>query len=238
MANEKGFEVGAEKTEDFQSDTANRARNRTVMLTPDITGQVRAMLAQEMGGQPSPAAAPQGGAGFFGMQANPASTYAPAGEASGRSAAVDAPKRLPASSGPVAVTAAPPPPVAAHSGRIATSAANSPVVGFMVCFDENPNGEVVELRQGRWIVSCEQPPSSTNFILIQDVTVSPLHAIVRVSASGEIQVLDQLSEHGTGVKKFGQSDEEVLTGAMSSLEHGDVVRFGKRSFHVCIIQRS
>jgi hypothetical protein len=62
-----------------------------------------------------------------------------------------------------------------------------------------------------------------------------MHAILRITAAGEIQILDQLSEFGTRIRRFGSNEEEQLSGDKSSLEHGDVVKFGDRSFHLCVV---
>ena len=48
MDNEKNAKSNFEKEENFGGESATRARNRTVMLTPEITGQVRARLAKEL----------------------------------------------------------------------------------------------------------------------------------------------------------------------------------------------
>ena len=71
-------------------------------------------------------------------------------------------------------------------------------------------------------------------LLIEDPSVSALHAILRVTAESKIQVLDQLSEHGTGVTKAGQAEQD-LSGTMVELDHGDKIRFGQRSFVLCVI---
>jgi hypothetical protein len=247
MTNDKGMEYTEEKEEEFVTDGSTRARNRTVMLTPDITGQVRAMLTKEMGSGNSGAEFNPAYLGSSQDAAPLASTYQPAGDnarpafgssAERRSAAQPSHAQL---SAPTSAPAAHP--AAAQHTReqpqraVAAAVKATPIVGFMVSFDKNINGDVVELRQGRWIVSSEPTSSSQNFIILDDDTVSPLHAIVRVSPRGEIQVLDQLSEHGTAVKKASSEVEETLTGSMSSLEHGDIVRFGQRSFNVCLIQK-
>ena len=111
----------------------------------------------------------------------------------------------------------------------------SPVVGFLVSFDQDTSGEVFELRQGRWIVSSE-PTGGGNYIIVVDDSVSPLHAILRVTESGDIQVLDQLSEHGTRISRVN-GDQEELTGSLSEIHHGDIVSFGERTFTVCLIAR-
>ncbi|RIL08406.1 MAG: hypothetical protein DCC75_08985, partial [Proteobacteria bacterium] len=58
MDNEKNLNFGQKAAErdntpaaEGEGGSSPRARNRTVMLTPEITGQVRARLAQEVGAQ-------------------------------------------------------------------------------------------------------------------------------------------------------------------------------------------
>jgi hypothetical protein len=62
-----------------------------------------------------------------------------------------------------------------------------------------------------------------------------MHAILRITPAGEIQILDQLSEFGTHIRRFGSMEEEQLSGDKSSLDHGDIVKFGNRTFHICIV---
>lgn len=105
----------------------------------------------------------------------------------------------------------------------------SRVVGFLVSFDKDALGEVYDIRVGRKLIT-SRPTDHGEFILIDDKTVSPLHAIVRAAEDGKIQVLDQLSEFGTGVIKAGSTEEHDVTGAMVALQHGDTIRFGERKF--------
>ena len=107
-------------------------------------------------------------------------------------------------------------------------------MGFLVSFDSNPNGDIYELRSGRLIVTSE-PAAGGSYIVVADESVSPMHAILRISASGEVQVLDQLSEFGTHIKRFGAEEEEHISGEKSTIEHGDVIKFGNCTFHVCIL---
>ena len=74
-----------------------------------------------------------------------------------------------------------------------------------------------------------------NCLVIEDASVSPMHAILRITGAGEIQILDQLSAFGTHIRRFGSLDEEQLSGDKSSLDHGDIVKFGNRTFHICIV---
>jgi hypothetical protein len=104
----------------------------------------------------------------------------------------------------------------------------------MVSFDEDSNGEIFEIRAGRWLVT-SKPTDHGDFILINDESISPLHAIIRATAEGKVQVLDQLSEYGTGLFRAGTEEEEEIAGTMAAVSHGDIVRFGKRHFTVCMV---
>jgi hypothetical protein len=224
MENEKNFNFDEDTLEEsepeFAGDKASRARNRTVMLTPEITGEVRARFARE-GGSPAAKAAPGGSP----EAREPVSRGEPP-----RYDTPLAPKVEPKSSPHEAVGAK-----ARGEGVIWTK--ESPLVGFLVSYDRDQNGQVFDLRKGRLIVTSERAISG-NFMMVEDETVSPMHAILRISAEGQIQVLDQLSEYGTRIKRFGsEGEEEELSGDKSSLEHGDTIMFGERSFHVCIIVR-
>ena len=240
MDNEKTPKPGMAMQEDeFNDVNSTRARNRTVMLTPEITGQVRARLAQELGGPAAPQS--QTGTGEF---------TTPTPQGGGRSGAFLPPPATPPASGSMVRSAegghspsqsasyAAPAPQPPASGVVRSPAKVTPLVGFLVSYDSNPNGEVFELRSGRLIVTSEDTGSpGSAALVIRDETVSPMHAILRISQAGEIQVLDQLSEHGTRIRRFGSQEEEELSGEKGSLEHGDEIKFGNRKFHVCLIVR-
>ncbi len=237
MDNEKLFgtsKAGTERREDTQSDAANRARNRTVMLTPEVTGQVRALLNQ--GQQISEPTAREldgfapvsGGLNSMSGLISRESVSTPSGNW----------KSVENKPSPSATTGAP-----LDVGIVNAVRGNSvgvvsekltPIVGFLVSYDSNPTGEVLELRSGRWIVSSERTTDG-NFLIVKDPTVSPLHAILKISDQGEIQVLDQLSEHGT-IIKHPDGEDEQLAGSMGRIDHGDTIAFGKKCFHVCIVK--
>ena len=108
------------------------------------------------------------------------------------------------------------------------------MLGFLVSYDRDPHGQVFDLRCGRLIVTSEAATSG-NYLILTDESVSPMHAILRMDQGGEIQVLDQLSEYGTTIVRAGSKAEQRLVGEKSTLAHGDVIHFGKRKFHVCMI---
>ncbi|MCB0358610.1 MAG: FHA domain-containing protein, partial [Bdellovibrionales bacterium] len=117
---------------------------------------------------------------------------------------------------------------------VVSSSPRSRVVGFLISYDADENGEVFELRAGRWLLT-SRPTDHGDYILVDDESISPLHAIIRATKEGVIQVLDQLSEFGSAVTKAGSSDEEEITGSMVKVAHGDCIRFGERRFIVCLI---
>jgi hypothetical protein len=210
-----------------ENETATRARNRTVMLTPEITGQVRARLAQETDpskDESDPLESTRGSSGGFkigGDTQQYSSSYAPASSPS-------AANGQPAPKAPAYVA-----PVVQNSAGVVWNKV-TPLIGFLVSFDKNENGDVFELRSGRLIISSE-PAAGWSYIVVEDSSVSPMHAILRIDSSGVVQVLDQLSEFGTKIKRFGSQDEETISGEKSTIEHGDIIKFGERTFHVCIL---
>ena len=211
-----------------ESESAPRARNRTVLLTPDITGQVRARLAQEPHMR-----TPQA----------PVENSSPARRAPQQAPSEFGRPRTPMASAPVHAVPPPAPAAAPVLAPVEPGAVlndgiiwskKTPVVGFLVSFDHDELGEVFVLRSGRFIIT-SQPPPGGSYMLLQDDSVSAMHAIMRVSESGEVLLLDQLSEFGSGVTHFDSSEEINLSGDKCALEHGDRVRIGKRHFVVCIL---
>lgn len=241
MDNEKNIDFNDEIREEEEfADTTSRARNRTVMLTPEITGEVRARLAQDLGHQ---GAEEQQGAESVGhenpSQAAPASqsSFGESGRGSSYIPAGEVPVEEPPQVAPPAKQMPQAEPVSIPAGEGVFWAKDGLLVGFLLAFDQDPNGKVFELRAGRLIVSSESPGSG-NYLIINDDTVSPMHAIMRITEGGEIQVLDQLSEFGTKIRRFATGEVEELSGDKSSLKHGDVISFGGRSFNVCLIARA
>jgi hypothetical protein len=62
-----------------------------------------------------------------------------------------------------------------------------------------------------------------------------MHAILRIEMGRPIQLLDQLSEYGTRIIRAQSRREESLSGERATLNHGDVVVFGERKYHVCLV---
>ena len=243
MDNNKHLERDRQSEDKFADggDAAPRARNRTVLLTPEITGQVRARLAQQGelegsmlgGGAPNPVGVtgqhtggaprrPVSDAGFV----QPSSNMRPASHGGG---AMVPPLTQGAVHSPVAAG------LSADRDAVVW-AKPSRIVGCLVSFDSDPNGEMFVLRTGRLIVT-SQPPPGGSFLYVKDESVSLMHAIIRISETGEIQVLDQLSESGSAVVRLESEEEQHLSGDKCVLRHGDIIRFGSRSFEVCLLAR-
>lgn len=226
---------------DFSGDSSSRARNRTVMLTPEITGEVRARLAKELEAGPS---GPAGSPGLFEpptgipRRIDPeAATAPPATMPEQQSGAEDGGYYRPATVSTQQVTTTPPVALTTSFGVPGEGVVyqrESKIVGFLISFDQNANGQVFELRAGRVIVT-SSPAAGGNYLVIADESVSPMHAIMRISEDGDLQILDQLSEFGTRIRRAGSDEEEELSGEKSSLGHGDMVWFGNRRFNLCMI---
>lgn len=270
-----------------ESDVASRARNKTVMLTPELTGQLRSLLrpgaegdinidpgatATSLGDIVKPTSSDgwqtaHGAEGGVSLSSPGASPQAPAQPIKSDPLANLSPSSVSNVSpmntlmsgatglGGLGVDASSPqvsggsqlsngmgvsqgggnpPAFAVNPSQAPSISRKSKVVGFLVSFDKDDKGEVFEVLAGRWLLS-SRASGQEDSIIVEDESISPLHAVLRITEEGKIQVLDQLSEHGTGVTRKGSDKEEDISGAMVSLEHGDKIRFGKRNFVVCVI---
>ena len=232
--NLKDSHLSGEEEDDLAKVGAtSRARNRTVLITPDVTGQVRAML----GGDEGPTSRDP-----LSELLTPGSWDEPKDKGFQRPNQLDdanakrgtgkmkqqSPSPEPAAQPAVSVNAR-------AVARPQKPKADSKIHGFMVTFDSNPHGEVFELREGRKLIT-SRPTDQGDFILIEDESVSPMHAVLRVTKEGDVQVMDQLSEHGTGVTPAGGVDEQEVS-SRTSVGHGDCLRFGHRKFVICMVPR-
>jgi hypothetical protein len=110
----------------------------------------------------------------------------------------------------------------------------SKLVGFLVSYAGDSTGSYIELREGRLLVTSGQTSTDSCFVIAHE-TVSPMHAIMRISADGSILILDQLSEHGTRIRRGETGNEESLMGDKSTIYHGDVVIFGECEYHAVVM---
>lgn len=295
MNDEKGsatdFDSSAgESAEDKKkAGAASRARNRTVMLTPEMTGHVRALLQKDPEAgftKETPHTDPleellpplnewehheargvkEGSTGRMNREepaAEKANSWEPEHNPGNSASSLRAVEAKPAHAEPhrweaeqdhapknptftvnrtAAAKTAPAstpraprsPQEAGRQAAVSISGEKTKIVGFLVSFDKEKVGEVFEIRTGRWLVT-SRPTDHGDYILIPDESISPLHAILRATKDGKIQVLDQLSEFGTGVMRAGAKQETEIAGGLESISHGDTVRFGERTFVICVV---
>jgi len=108
------------------------------------------------------------------------------------------------------------------------------LVGFLVSFDDDPRGVFVELREGRMMVTSESVGTAP-CLLLAHPSVCPMHAIMKLVSGEPIHILDQLSQFGTRVIDSESGQERRLSGEKGIARHGDIVYFGERKFHVCLV---
>lgn len=206
------------KEKSGNKESAIRARNRTVMLTPEMTGMVRARM--QIGDTSME------DNGYFGNETPQPQARSEKGE---EEVGVDAKSEKEQNKMETRLS------MSGKEGVFYTKI--TPVVGFLVSFDKDPNGEIFELRVGRFVVTSESNINGS-YLYLKEETVSPQHAIIRINANGEIQVLDQLSEFGTTIKRRNNNGELVsieLSGEKDNLSHGDLISFGERTFSVSLL---
>lgn len=228
------------------ANAASRARNKTVMLTPEMAGQMRAQIQSASDDDADPVS-----------DLLPPITWDDAKDRQAPArvmADVASQHRASANRVPEPQAVAPRPMQASTAGEVVVaesrakagvdmktgkvrvvSSKSSKIIGFLVSYKDNENGEVIEIRQGRWLLTSKFSDQSDQQIVIDDETISPLHAIIRATADGKIDVLDQLTEYGTGLTRASGGAEIDLAGAKEKIEHGDTIRFGKREFVVCLV---
>ena len=119
-----------------------------------------------------------------------------------------------------------------ESGDFIRWSKTTPLTGFLVSFQDNPEGDYFVLRAGRLIVSSDDSAKGS-LLFLKDETVSPMHAIIRV-AEKNVMILDQLSENGTSVKRV-DGEQLELSGDKANLENGDEISFGDKTFKVCLL---
>ena len=109
----------------------------------------------------------------------------------------------------------------------------TPLVGFLVTFSNNPNGEFYDLREGKLVIT-SQINKNMSSLVINDESVSMMHAIMKIS-NDKISLLDQFSENGTTIKHFGSSNVVELSGESEYIQDKDIITFGNVTFKVCLI---
>jgi len=103
--------------------------------------------------------------------------------------------------------------------------------GWMVSYVK-PEGEAIELREGKFFVTASSLKKSD--LVLEDESVSTPHAMVTVSEDNGLQIQDLMSDRGFYVKRRKSSSfeqEEDVT----VINHGDRIKFGEVEFLVSLI---
>lgn len=110
-----------------------------------------------------------------------------------------------------------------HAGRLS---------GWLVSYHSDPDGQAIELREGKFFVSGSSLKPTD--LVLDDPTVSTPHALIRIDDSGVVRVQDLMSEHGIAIKRRG-SDEFEPAEEHCELAHGDCLRFGAVEFLITLV---
>lgn len=111
----------------------------------------------------------------------------------------------------------------------------APVIGFLVPLNGDSRDDILVLRVGRSLITSDAAAATSHTFIINDRTVSPGHATIKVEETSQVQVLDQFSEQGTSVRRFETGEDVKLLASAAELFHGDEVSFGSKSYNVCLL---
>ncbi len=117
------------------------------------------------------------------------------------------------------------------SNSTSRDASTGVLVGWLVSYSNDSNGFSVELRTGKFFVAKQKLREDD--LIIPDSAISTPHCLIKVSR-GSLQVQDLMSENGTFVKKQG-SNSYTPSDEVSSVEHGDMLKFGAYELSVCLV---
>ncbi|HMO02428.1 MAG TPA: FHA domain-containing protein [Oligoflexia bacterium] len=108
------------------------------------------------------------------------------------------------------------------------------LVGWLVSYQNNSQGDYYEIRTGRRIIGASQVADEKT-IVIKENTISNLHAAINANLNNELIIQDLFSDYGTFVTKKGTSKEAKIE-APTKLEHGDWIKLGdKARYQICLI---
>ncbi|MCB0345647.1 MAG: FHA domain-containing protein [Bdellovibrionales bacterium] len=106
------------------------------------------------------------------------------------------------------------------------------LLGWLVHYDEDGDGEAIEIRTGRFFI-CNEQLKDTDLV-IDDDSLSTPHCVVKASFGEGLIVQDLLSEAGTFIKR-AEEDNFLQYEEAVPVEHGDWVRLGNYEMLVCLV---
>jgi hypothetical protein len=107
-----------------------------------------------------------------------------------------------------------------ESGTAATQTQRK-IVGWLISYEQNPNGTDYRLYEGNNTVGREV---SNNIVVAYEGSVSAKHALI-LYKKGQFFIRDEMAANGTFV-----NDVEIEIGQPIKIKDGDQIRFGKAGF--------
>ena len=109
----------------------------------------------------------------------------------------------------------------------------TPLIGFLITFNNNPNGDFYELREGKLVIT-SQMNKNMNSLVINDESIAVMHAVMKIT-SNKITLLDPFGENVTTLKHFNSDEVIELSEESEIIKEKDIVTFGNVTFKVCLI---
>lgn len=119
-----------------------------------------------------------------------------------------------------------------QSSAKSTNLNNGELFAWLIHYGQNSKGEATEIRSGQFFIGRERLREAD--IVIAHETLSTPHVLVKAGIARGIIVQDLMSEHGTLVKRSGESSYKQYAEPVE-VHHGDWLRLGEHEVLVCIV---
>lgn len=103
---------------------------------------------------------------------------------------------------------------------------------WLIHYGQNSKGEATEIRSGQFFIGRERLRDAD--IVVSHDSLSTPHVLVKAGIAGGIVIQDLMSEHGTLVKRGGESSYKQHAEPVEVC-HGDWLRLGEYEVLVCIV---
>jgi FHA domain len=117
------------------------------------------------------------------------------------------------------------------AARVESTGVPGRLFGWLISYD-NPNGQAIELREGKFFVSGSQ--IKKNDLVLDGKGVSSPHALVSAVGGQGLRIQDLMSDGGVFVKKRNSDSYRREDGAVT-VGHGDWIKFGEVEFLVALV---
>lgn len=103
---------------------------------------------------------------------------------------------------------------------------------WLIHYGQNSKGEATEIRSGQFFIGRERLRDAD--IIVSHDSLSTPHVLVKAGIADGIIIQDLMSEHGTLVKRRGESSYKQHAEPVE-VYHGDWLRLGEYEVLVCIV---